>query len=766
MKLKEKKNQSDNQKNEKNLSNEELNKNSLENSKQSNTYNFTDLYNFFNSDENVIKLDGNVILEKGEEKKYPEGILIDKNNIILEGNEHVIDAQNLSRIFNIKGKNITIQNVTLKNGFKEEDGGAILNEGEATLVDVILKQNKSTYSGGAVKNSKGTLQIKNSTLKENTSSVGAAIYNGENAVLKVSNSTLEGNTSEVAGCIGNVGKATLEDSTLKNNYAEENGGTIANAGNIIINNSVLTNNSAENNGGAIENQRNGRITITESVLQKNKAKNGGAIYSNISNITVKKSSFLENMSEIHGAAINNYVEEIFDMNNYDLDNSLICSDCVFENNYSNSFGGAVSSNDYLKLIKSKFKGNISEENGNIIYFDAIENVSFDIVDSYINNYSATNSDIFIKNPSRINIKNTVINNVSDNYVIHNQEGDVITSNIKFDYDKKAVYNNNKVWIDDESLENFIDSTEKGLVYCYNEIDYASNGFKYLENRINSGSDSIVLDCDIFMNESEKFLYPQGIELNHDNLIINGENHTIDANNFSRIFKITGNNIILKNINFKNGYYLRNKYFESKSGGGAIYISSYASITIENCNFIDNNSDSIVGCIYNKGVLDIYNSLFKNNFAQKICGTIFNLNKLNLYNCCFKNNFAPYHKHSHNQYFKTRGNVVNEGKITYNNCKFKSLKCFYAGTIKSLPNILVKEIMLTISISLFGALLGFFIAQILSIINPSLFITDYIWKLTHISLVVFVLTFIVFTLLTLLDNFTLKFMKKQGFEYNY
>lgn len=59
-----------------------------------------------------------------------------------------------------------------------------------------------------------------------------------------------------------------------------------------------------------------------------------------------------------------------------------------------------------------------------------------------------------------------------------------------------------------------------------------------------------------MDEDEQLFFEGGIELDEDNLTIDGQNHVIDANNLSRIFYITGKNITLKNIIFKNGMFYK------------------------------------------------------------------------------------------------------------------------------------------------------------------------------------------------------------------
>lgn len=80
----------------------------------------------------------------------------------------------------------------------------------------------------------------------------------------------------------------------------------------------------------------------------------------------------------------------------------------------------------------------------------------------------------------------------------------------------------------------------------------------LKNLINSGNDTINLDKDYAYDSSDNMNYV-GIS---KQITINGNGHTIDAKNLVRHFYITGNNVVLKNITFING-------FGSTSYGGSI-----------------------------------------------------------------------------------------------------------------------------------------------------------------------------------------------------
>ena len=74
------------------------------------------------------------------------------------------------------------------------------------------------------------------------------------------------------------------------------------------------------------------------------------------------------------------------------------------------------------------------------------------------------------------------------------------------------------------------------------------------------------------------------------ITIDGAGHTIDGNHSSRIFNITADNVVLKNINFVNGNAL-GKYFASDVGGGAIYWSG-ANGQVIDCNFTNNSGRGI------------------------------------------------------------------------------------------------------------------------------------------------------------------------------
>ena len=190
-----------------------------------------------------------------------------------------------------------------------------------------------------------------------------------------------------------------------------------------------------------------------------------------------------------------------------------------------------------------------------------------------------------------------------------------------------------------------------------------NSFKNLQNLINNSiSHEINLYKDYTYDNNTDSSFTEGILINKS-VVINGNGHIIDAQNKSRIFNITADNVIIRNISFVNancfpiqenwGIIVVPTIFEPISptsthshqmynsvayelgnfhdlhygvpnfsfNGGAIYCSGN-NLKIVNSSFINNNAQS-GGAIYIEGVnSQLIDLLFINNTAYA-GGTIFN-----------------------------------------------------------------------------------------------------------------------------------------------
>ena len=142
-------------------------------------------------------------------------------------------------------------------------------------------------------------------------------------------------------------------------------------------------------------------------------------------------------------------------------------------------------------------------------------------------------------------------------------------------------------------------------------------FTELETIFNNSEvgDTIDLDCDYEYDSDFKDI---GVEIINKTLTINGNGHTLDGKNKSRILNILADNVVLNNITFINGY--------SAESIGALRCHGN-NILISNCTFINNNANGssagdmdgtgiVGGGIYINGN---YNHILYNTFINNTVG---------------------------------------------------------------------------------------------------------------------------------------------------
>ena len=234
----------------------------------------------------------------------------------------------------------------------------------------------------------------------------------------------------------------------------------------------------------------------------------------------------------------------------------------------------------------------------------------------------------------------------------------------------------------------------------------------LKNLINSGNDTINLDKDYAYDSSDNLNYV-GIS---KQITINGNGHTIDAKNLVRHFYITGNNVVLNNITFINGFgstsyggsiwctgsnvtvadstfslnnaahggavywagsngKMVNCLFEDNSvtGYGGAFFWSGSNGTIDDCLFENNSASSSAGAIYWSGANgNILDSNFKDNYALNYGAAIY-LNSLNsrIVNCDFNDNKGWFGSSI----------AIYSPNTTISSSSFRNIKDgFYAGSV--------------------------------------------------------------------------------------
>ncbi len=160
-------------------------------------------------------------------------------NVVIDGEDRgvVVDGADSTGVFLVQsGAVATISRLTATRGAGSV-GGALVNRGELTLVDVDFSNNNVRLNGTP-------------TGGELTSGLGGAIYN--------------------------VGTLTVEGGSFENNFASEFGGAIFSKGELVVKNASFVGGSSFA-GGAIAAQA-GTLSVENTTFANNSAEVGGAVY--------------------------------------------------------------------------------------------------------------------------------------------------------------------------------------------------------------------------------------------------------------------------------------------------------------------------------------------------------------------------------------------------------------------------------------------------------------------------------------------------------
>ena len=196
------------------------------------------------------------VIELDEDIKLWSRLPAITSDITIEGNGHTISGNRRFRIFNVDGGKLTVNNLTLSEGWTRGDGGAI----------------EVQNAGQAI--------INNSHFIKNFARLGGAV------ALQYPNT-----------------KATIKSSRFNANYADHGGGAISNwSGATIVRNSSFHKNFSFVLGGAVLSASRGTTDISNSNFIDNWSKSGGAIRSESqATTTVVNSTFIGNSADNGGA---------------------------------------------------------------------------------------------------------------------------------------------------------------------------------------------------------------------------------------------------------------------------------------------------------------------------------------------------------------------------------------------------------------------------------------------------------------------------------
>ncbi|MGK7930662.1 MAG: beta strand repeat-containing protein, partial [Microcystaceae cyanobacterium] len=493
---------------------------------------------------------------------YTQGeIFIDKS-IIINGNsaeDTIISGNNVNRVFNIAGEEITVNldGLTIRDGTADNaSGGGILNTNSTlTIANSVIANNEATITtfsgqgrGGGINNDGGIVTIQNSIISDNNAATnGGGIRNHRGGTIIIQNTTISGNTaSRFGGGIrsfnNNDGQNTviITDSIFSNNtVTNRNGGGISNVGqSITIEDSTFSNNRATNgNGGAIHNGQNGTLNLTNLTLEQNTAVNG-----------VGSGIFSQNSNEITFNGTTNIGSDIVTNGSQSYNGTVIVSN----DSTLNSNGNDITFNDNVNSVESglTIQGNNVTQNDDgessfvidgLLTIDATANIILDSENNDLTTITITNgNDVILTDKNNLNLENINTNN------------GVITLNVTIDISQSA-----NTSITGSSLNitaSTIGTSDNPLQTNVNSLTTTTTGNQFISEsdnlnqiNLNSGESNINLTAGT-ITDTDESTDIQGNEATLNATSLGTTNNPINTDINSLNTTTTGNQFITENDN--------------------------------------------------------------------------------------------------------------------------------------------------------------------------------------------------------------------------
>ena len=176
---------------------------------------FTTLQNRIdNPDIKELILDCDYVYSSVNDGEFKDGVVISRDNFVVDGQGHTIDAKHLARIFDIEAKNVTLKNIIFINGFAE-NGGAVLSNAAVSIENCTFINNSASNRGGAV-------QVNaNCTIEGSNFFNNSAVYAGGvhcTADAKVDHCNFDGNNASSSSAMEAV-NMDVKNSIFLNNKA-------------------------------------------------------------------------------------------------------------------------------------------------------------------------------------------------------------------------------------------------------------------------------------------------------------------------------------------------------------------------------------------------------------------------------------------------------------------------------------------------------------------------------------------------------------------
>ena len=181
-------------------------------------------------------------------------------DVTIEGGGHTINGDGKFRIFLVNGGNLTVNNLTLTEGFSEDGGGAIhvRNGGGLAVNGSFFTNNSAGLRGGAIDLTGSTREVSSDPKISNI------VHSSQGSGLTVNNSSFINNKSgSGGGAMTITGTTSISNSSFIENRAGHSGGAVSGYGDTSISNSTFSGNRAWRSGAL---HVSGDVTLTHLTI--------------------------------------------------------------------------------------------------------------------------------------------------------------------------------------------------------------------------------------------------------------------------------------------------------------------------------------------------------------------------------------------------------------------------------------------------------------------------------------------------------------------
>lgn len=550
-----------------------------------------------------------------------------------------IDGDKSSRVFELHESVVSLNNLTIQNGYTDGIGGiggainitnseaaALRGDSITKITNSTITNNTATRFGGAIEitnsysyiafpRNRAYLEIINTTITNNQSSQasGGAIFASDyNTFVEITNSSIVGNTAAFSG--GGIVAFNIRYLTVTNSIVEDNRAMTSGSGGIfsrskktdIINSSISNNYAYQNAGGLFigDNRSDGSAwdtstsTISNSTIHGNYSYNSvGGIVTAVSSITINNSTISDN-GTVNGSTGNASFTEGSIYSNVDsinVLNSIIAGSNTGTNCENPS--GTLSVDDST-IIEDGSCGAVRSGDPYFLSFG--------------DNGGTTNTTLLAGNSPAIDTGDNNTCLVTDQRGFERNDSLCDVGAVEFQRNRIIV---------DTGLDN-----PDALV----SNDVSGCTLREAIESVNSGGDSLSASygCSVISNDDAfGFASPEinfttnfTIKLNggqlsaNSNVLINADtvdNVTIDAQKASRVLYVGGDSVSLNKLTITRG--------SATDGAGGIEVNTDGISNISNSTVSNNSGET--GGIKVVSNMNIVNTTISDNFGTQSSGAI-------------------------------------------------------------------------------------------------------------------------------------------------